>query len=79
MAITRGVFRSFDPDIENTSEFINMMEREFPDVYKRMMLHGRRNISISHCCTNRELKVCWHKHHQGLNQYFYYLTIGEEK
>lgn len=47
MAIERGKFDAFDPMIENTSEFIQMMEKEFPAVYKRMMKYGRRNISIS--------------------------------
>lgn len=47
MAIERGKFDAFDPVIENTSDFIKMMGNEFPNVYKRMMKHGRRNISIS--------------------------------
>lgn len=47
MAITRGKFEAFNPDIERFSEFVQMMEKEFPDVYARMMKYGRRNISIS--------------------------------
>lgn len=47
MAITRGKFEVFNPEIENQSEFIQMMAKEFPAMYNRMMLHGRRNISIS--------------------------------
>ena len=47
MAITRGKFEVFNPDIEKFSEFVQMMEKDFPDVYKRMMKYGRRNISIS--------------------------------
>ncbi|HNQ12595.1 MAG TPA: ribonucleoside-diphosphate reductase, adenosylcobalamin-dependent, partial [Bacteroidia bacterium] len=47
MSIERGSFEGFDPEIENTSEFIQMMRQEFPETYDRMMLHGRRNISIS--------------------------------
>jgi len=47
MAITRGKFEVFNSDIEKYSEFVQMMEKEFPDVYKRMMKYGRRNISIS--------------------------------
>jgi ribonucleoside-diphosphate reductase alpha chain len=47
LSIERGSFENFDPVIENTSEFIQMMETELPKVYNRMMLHGRRNISIS--------------------------------
>lgn len=47
MAIERGAFKAFDPAIEKTSGFVQMIEREFPDLYKRMMGFGRRNISIS--------------------------------
>jgi ribonucleoside-diphosphate reductase alpha chain len=47
MAIERGKFEAFNMDIENTSEFVKMLQTEFPNVYTRMMLHGRRNISIS--------------------------------
>lgn len=47
MAIERGKFNNFNPHIENSSEFIEMMQKEFPSVYQRMMKFGRRNISIS--------------------------------
>lgn len=47
MAITRGQFEVFNRNIEDTSEFVQMMAKEFPDIYKRMMEYGRRNISIS--------------------------------
>jgi ribonucleoside-diphosphate reductase alpha chain len=47
MAITRGKFEVFNPEIENYSEFVQMVSDEFPDVYQRMMKYGRRNISIS--------------------------------
>ncbi|HET6244166.1 MAG: adenosylcobalamin-dependent ribonucleoside-diphosphate reductase [Bacteroidetes bacterium] len=47
MAIERGAFVGFDPEIEKTSEFIHMMEKELPNTNTRMMKHGRRNISIS--------------------------------
>ena len=47
MAIERGQFKDFDPKIENTSEFVGMLQTDFPTVYDRMMQHGRRNISIS--------------------------------
>lgn len=47
MAIERGSFDAFDPAIENTSEFVQMMKAEFPEQYERMMRHGRRNVSIS--------------------------------
>ena len=47
MAITRGKFEVFNPKIENYSEFVQMIEKEFPIIYKRMMKYGRRNISIS--------------------------------
>ncbi|WP_457611612.1 adenosylcobalamin-dependent ribonucleoside-diphosphate reductase [Lutibacter sp.] len=47
MAITRGKFEIFNPEIEKYSEFVQMIEKEFPSIYKRMMKYGRRNISIS--------------------------------
>ena len=47
MAIERDAFVGFDPEIENTSEFVQMLQKEFPELYNRMMAHGRRNISIS--------------------------------
>lgn len=47
MSLERGKFDDFDPEIENTSEFVQMLEKELPQVYSRMMKLGRRNISIS--------------------------------
>jgi len=47
MAITRGKFEVFNPEIEKYSEFVQMIEKEFPSIYKRMMKYGRRNISVS--------------------------------
>ncbi|WP_431136467.1 adenosylcobalamin-dependent ribonucleoside-diphosphate reductase [Psychroserpens mesophilus] len=47
MAITRGQFEVFNRNIEDTSEFVQMMAKEFPETYERMMEFGRRNISIS--------------------------------
>ena len=47
MAITRGQFEVFNRNIEDTSEFVQMMKTEFPEIYHRMMEFGRRNISIS--------------------------------
>ncbi len=47
MAIERGKFSAFDPAIEETSEFVQMLKAELPAVYNRMMEHGRRNISLS--------------------------------
>ncbi|MBA3649557.1 MAG: adenosylcobalamin-dependent ribonucleoside-diphosphate reductase [Chitinophagales bacterium] len=47
MSIERGQFEGFNPEIENTSGFVQMMKEEIPEVYDRMMKFGRRNISIS--------------------------------
>jgi ribonucleoside-diphosphate reductase alpha chain len=47
LAIERGAFEGFSPNIERTSEFSTMLAREFPLMHGRMMKHGRRNISIS--------------------------------
>ena len=47
MSLSRGSFVGFDAKIEKTSEFVQMLELELPEVYERMMKFGRRNISIS--------------------------------
>lgn len=47
MAIERGQFEVFNRSIEDKSEFVQMLKNELPEVYDRMMVHGRRNISIS--------------------------------
>ncbi len=47
MAIERGAFAGFDPEVESTSEFVGMMQKEMPDTWQRMMKYGRRNISLS--------------------------------
>lgn len=47
LAIERGGFQAFDPAVEATSEFSNMLAGEMPELHARMMKHGRRNISIS--------------------------------
>ncbi|MDP6921830.1 MAG: adenosylcobalamin-dependent ribonucleoside-diphosphate reductase [Lutibacter sp.] len=47
MAITRGKFKVFNPEIEQFSEFVQMVEKEFPEIHQRMMTYGRRNISVS--------------------------------
>lgn len=47
LAIERGRFEDFNPEIENQSGFVKMLKVEFPEVYQRMMKYGRRNISIS--------------------------------
>ncbi|MFM7023934.1 MAG: adenosylcobalamin-dependent ribonucleoside-diphosphate reductase [Flavobacteriales bacterium] len=47
MAIERGAFYGFNRTTENTSGFVKMLKKEMPDVYKRMMKYGRRNVSIS--------------------------------
>lgn len=57
MAIERGAFVGFDPEIEKTSHFVKMMEKEFPDVYERMMRHGRRNISLSTVAPTGSLSI----------------------
>lgn len=47
MAIERGKFEAFDPNIEKQSEFVQFLEKELPEIHNRMMEVGRRNISIS--------------------------------
>ncbi|MGI9568326.1 MAG: adenosylcobalamin-dependent ribonucleoside-diphosphate reductase, partial [Desulfobulbia bacterium] len=47
MAIERGQFEVFNRNIEDKSEFVQMLQTDFPELYERMMNYGRRNISIS--------------------------------
>lgn len=60
MAVERGPFEDFDPVIENTSEFVQMIEKEFPVLYARMMKYGRRNISISTVAPTGTLSMLAH-------------------
>lgn len=57
MAIERGRFEDFDPQIENTSEFVQMLQKELPDVHHRMMRFGRRNISLSTVAPTGSLSI----------------------
>jgi ribonucleoside-diphosphate reductase alpha chain len=57
LAIERGKFKVFDPKIENKSDFVQMLKKELPHVYKRMMKYGRRNISISTVAPTGSLSI----------------------
>ncbi len=57
LAVERGAFEAFDPAIENTSEFVQMLQKELPEVYARMMKLGRRNISISTVAPTGSLSI----------------------
>ncbi len=57
MAIERGKFEVFDPEYENQSEFIQMLKKDFPELYERMMKYGRRNISISTVAPTGSLSI----------------------
>lgn len=47
MAIERGAFDGFDELVEEKSQFITFFKGACPELYDKMRLHGRRNISIS--------------------------------
>ena len=57
MGIERGKFEGFKPEIENTSAFVQMLKKELPDVYTRMMQFGRRNISLSTVAPTGSLSI----------------------
>ena len=57
MAIERGKFVGFDTNIEEKSEFVQMLKKELPIVYERMMKYGRRNVSISTIAPNGSLSI----------------------
>ena len=66
MAIERGQFEVFNRNVEDTSEFVQMLRDEFPDMYTRMMDHGRRNISISTVAPTGSLSML-PRYHRELN------------
>lgn len=57
LAIERGKFAAFNKTIENKSDFIKMLKKEFPKTYSRMMRYGRRNISISTVAPTGSLSI----------------------
>jgi len=57
MSIERMCFEGFDPSIEKKSHFVQTLKEEMPDIYKRMMTHGRRNISISTVAPTGSLSI----------------------
>lgn len=57
MALERGVFTGFDTEIEETSHFIQMLKKELPNIYERMMKYGRRNISLSTVAPNGSISL----------------------
>jgi ribonucleoside-diphosphate reductase alpha chain len=57
MAIERGKFKDFNVEHENKSLFVKMIKNEYPDIYDRMMKHGRRNISISTVAPTGSLSI----------------------
>jgi ribonucleoside-diphosphate reductase alpha chain len=57
LAIERGSFEGFDKKVEDTSEYIQMLKNEMPEVYDRMMANGRRNISISTVAPTGSLSI----------------------
>lgn len=46
LAIVRGPFTGWNPNLESNS-FYSMLKEEFPEAYKRMQEHGRRSLSFS--------------------------------
>ncbi|MBI2271649.1 MAG: adenosylcobalamin-dependent ribonucleoside-diphosphate reductase [Bacteroidetes bacterium] len=57
LAIERGKFKAFDPRIESKSRFVQMLKKELPHVYKRLLKYGRRNISISTVAPTGSLSI----------------------
>jgi len=57
MAIERGAFEGFNTRYENDSDFVQMLKEEFPEIASRMMVYGRRNISISTVAPTGSLSI----------------------
>ena len=45
MAIERGAFEVYDAEREKNNPFIDRLRKPDPELYEKMMRHGRRNIS----------------------------------
>ncbi len=45
MAAERGAFEVFDAEREKNNPFINRLREASPELYERMLAHGRRNIA----------------------------------
>ncbi len=45
MAIERGAFEVYDAEREKNNPFIDRLRKADPELYEKMMRHGRRNIS----------------------------------
>ncbi len=45
MAIERGAFEVYDAEREKNNQFIDRLRKADPELYEKMMRHGRRNIS----------------------------------
>ncbi len=57
MAIERGKFEAFDATVEESSEFVQMLSQELPELSQRMRENGRRNISISTAAPTGSLSI----------------------
>ena len=57
LAMKRGSFVGFDTSTEETSDFVQMMKTNLPDIYARMMKHGRRNVSLSTVAPTGSLSI----------------------
>ena len=49
MALTRGSFPAFNKALEENvgNEWYDMLKKDYPELYKKNMLYGRRNISFN--------------------------------
>lgn len=57
MAKERGAFPAWDFQYDKPSSFIEMLRNEFPEIYKRNKMYGRRNISLSTVAPTGSLSI----------------------
>lgn len=58
MAIDRGKFEIYDSSKEENSGFIQRIKATHPELYDRMIKHGRRNISLLTIAPNGSVSIC---------------------
>ena len=70
LAIIRGQFKGFNKEIEEKSEFVQMLKSEHKNIYDRMMKFGRRNVSISTVAPNGSLSLIANNITSGIEPLF---------
>ncbi len=58
LAAERGAFPIFDIEREKNNPFVNRIREAAPEVYEKMKIHGRRNISMLTIAPTGSVSIC---------------------